>query len=194
MSDEQTLDFYARNAAEYARHVEGPTARLSGFLAALPARARILELGCGNGRDSLQMLAEGFDVDPTDGSPQLAAEAERRLGRTVRVLRFVDLDAEQAYDGIWACASLLHEPAASLPAVLARIHAALRPGGVFVASFKAGSGEGRDRLGRYFNYPSPEMLAQIYEAAGWDHPLIEQQPGTGYDARPTQWLWVTART
>lgn len=63
-----------------------------------------------------------------------------------------------------------------------------------MASFKAGSGEGRDRLGRYFNYPSPEMLAQIYEAAGWDHPLIEQQPGTGYDARPTQWLWVTART
>jgi hypothetical protein len=38
------------------------------------------------------------------------------------------------------------------------------------------------------------MLAQIYEAAGWDHPLIEQQLGTGYDARPTQWLWVTART
>ena len=134
MSDEQTLDFYARNAAEYARHVEGPTARLSGFLAALPARARILELGCGNGRDSLQMLAEGFDVDPTDGSPQLAAEAERRLGRKVRVLRFADLDAQRAYDGVWACASLLHEPASSLPAVLARIHAALRPGGVAIFS------------------------------------------------------------
>ena len=193
MSDEQTLDFYARNAAEYARHLDRPSARLSGFLQALPARSRILELGCGNGRDALQMLAQGFDVDPTDGSAQLAAEAERRLGRKVRVLRFGDLDAQQAYDGIWACASLLHEPVASLPAVLACIHAALRPGGLFVASFKAGSGEGRDRLGRYFNYPSPEMLAQMYGSAGWDDPRIEQQPGTGYDASPTQWLWVTAR-
>lgn len=194
MADDPTLRFYADNAAVYAEHVTTPTGqRLDAFLAIVPPGGKILELGCGNGRDAAHMLSLGFDVDATDGTPELAAEAERRIGRPVRILRFEQLDANAAYDGIWACASLLHAPAADLPGILRRIHRALRPGGVFTASFKAGTGEGRDALGRYYNYPSADRLRADYQAAGWLNLTLETNMGSGYDSQPTQWLWATAR-
>lgn len=194
MTDDPTLRFYADNAATYAQHVTTPTGQqLSAFLALVPSGGKILELGCGNGRDAAHMLSLGFDVDATDGTPELAAEAERRLGKPVRILRFEELDAISAYDGIWACASLLHAPASALVGIFGRIHRALRPGGVFTASFKSGTGEGHDSLGRYFNYPSAERLRADYAAAGWSHVVLETQMGSGYDAKPTEWIWVTAR-
>ncbi|HWV21404.1 MAG TPA: class I SAM-dependent methyltransferase [Devosia sp.] len=194
MADDPTLRFYADNAAIYAEHRTTPSGqRLDVFLAQVPAGGKILELGCGNGRDAAHMLSLGFDVDATDGTPELAAEAQRRIGRPVRILRFEQLDADTAYDGIWACASLLHVPASDLVGILARIRHALRPGGVFTASFKAGTGEGRDDLGRYYNYPTPERLRADYEAAGWTDLTLETNMGGGYDAKPTRWLWMTAR-
>ncbi|SFV37124.1 Methyltransferase domain-containing protein [Devosia crocina] len=193
MSDPATLRFYAKNASAYADHATEPTgAPLTAFLAALPAQARILELGCGNGRDAAHMLACGFDVEPTDGTPELAAEAQRRLGRPVGILRFEELEAFGRYHGIWACASLLHVEAAQLTAILARIRRALKPSGVFCASFKAGKGEGRDSLGRYYNYPSPGTLRASYGEAGWSDVAFVEQEGSGYDGKPTTWLWVTA--
>ena len=194
MSDNDTLRFYADNAATYAQHRTRPTLeRLETFLAALSPSARILELGCGSGMDAEHMLARGFDVDATDGTPELVTEARKRLGGKVRVLRFEELDAVSAYDGVWACASLLHVAAASLPDILARVRRALRPGGVFVASFKAGAGEGRDPYGRYYNYPSAKQLDGAYRAAGWSDFTLETNMGSGFDALPTEWFWMTAR-
>jgi SAM-dependent methyltransferase len=194
MTDDPTLRFYADNAAVYAEHVTTPTGeRLNAFLALIPPGGKILELGCGNGRDAAHMLSLGFEVDATDGTPELAAETEKRIGRPVRILRFEQLDAIAAYDGIWACASLLHAPASGLPGILNRIHRALRPGGAFTASFKSGTGEGHDSLGRYYNYPTSERLLADYKAAGWSDVTLETNMGSGYDAKPTEWLWVTAQ-
>ncbi len=145
MSDDPTLRFYAENATEYAAHRTRPTGEpLARFLAALPKGAKILELGCGNGEDAAFMSANGFDVDATDGTPELAAEAERRLLRPVTVLRFDDIAAEDRYDGIWASACLLHVPATQLPDILAKVRRALRAPVLFAASFKAGMGESHD--------------------------------------------------
>jgi hypothetical protein len=80
-----------------------------------------------------------------------------------------------------------------LPAILRAIHRALRAGGVFYSSFKEGTQEGRDRLGRLYNYPSPDWLAAAFANAGFPPPEIEQTMGTGYDAEPTAWLHVYAR-
>ena len=139
------------------------------------------------------MLAQGFDVDATDGTPELMVEAQKRVGGRARVLRFEDLEAMAEYDGVWACASLLHVPALTLPDILGRIHRALRPDGIFVASFKGGNGEGRDSMGRYYNYPTPEALDAAYRAAGWTDLILETNMGSGFDALPTEWLWMTAR-
>jgi len=88
----------------------------------------------------------------------MAAEASRRLGRPVGTLLFHELDAVEAYDGVWANACLLHVPRPELAQVLARIWRALKPAGYFYASYKAGSVDGRDKLNRYYNYPTPDWL------------------------------------
>ena len=89
--DEETLKFYRGNAEAYAgREVTSRHARLTAFLALLPPGARILELGCGAGGDTAEMLARGFDVRATDGSPEMAAVASKRIGGIVETLLFHD--------------------------------------------------------------------------------------------------------
>ena len=194
MPDPATLKFYADNAATYVQHAQRPTPQLADFLAHLPPGGAVLELGTGNGRDAAAMLAAGFAVTPSDASPELAVEAEARLGVRVRIMAFHQLDDVAAYDGVWACACLLHAPRAELTDDLARIYRALRPGGFLTASFKAGDSEGRDQFGRYYNYISADQLRAHAAAAGpWASIDISENDGSGYDGRPTRWLWVTAR-
>jgi SAM-dependent methyltransferase len=158
----------------------------------LPTEAEILELGCGNGRDSGFMLERGYRVTPTDGTAELAAVASRRLGVEVPVLRFEQIDHAGAFDGIWAHACLLHVPRADLPDILARIYRALRPGGLFYASYKGGVAEGHDKFGRYYNYPSEAWLRAAYETLPWTSIKIQGGKGGGYDDQPIDWLHTTA--
>jgi SAM-dependent methyltransferase len=194
--DGRTLAFYAAEAPIYAKAGDQKaSAHLQEFLARLAAGARILELGCGGGRDSEAMIAAGFDVEPTDGCAELAGEASARLGRDVRVLRFDALAAEAEYDAVWANACLLHVPRAGLPAILARIHRALRPGGLFVATYKGGAREGRDSFGRLFNYLSGDALASLYRgSASWTKIDITSSVGRGYDQKITPWHRVAAQS
>jgi SAM-dependent methyltransferase len=192
--DEETLRFYRSHAQAYAAREIAKHQRLSRFLALLPPGATILELGCGAGADSAQMLAYGFDVHPTDGSPELAVEASRRLGRPVETLLFHDLNKVEAYDGIWANACLLHVPRPELTQVLTLIWRALKRGGHFYASFKAGEEDGRDTLNRYYNYPSPDWLRAAYSSAGsWSSLAIETGKVRGFDGEWAEMLFVVVR-
>jgi SAM-dependent methyltransferase len=192
--DEQTLQFYRGNAQAYAKREIIRHTRLNRFLALLPPGAAILELGCGAGADSAQMLAAGFDVRPTDGSPEMADEASRRLGRLVETLLFHDLDEVDAYDGVWANACLLHVPRSELAHVLTLIWRALKPAGLFYASYKAGSADGRDSLNRYYNYPSPDWLRANYaEAGSWTSFSVETDEVRGFDNEQARMLFVVAR-
>lgn len=195
MHDPETLAFYGSEACAYVARYRGEQSHdLAGFLDRLAPAGRVLELGCGGGGDTAAMLAHGFDVVPTDGSPEMAKEASAFLGRSVQVLRFDDLEYEEVYDGVWASACLLHVPLADLSTVLARVHRALRPGGLFYASYKDGIGEGRDQFGRYYNYPSIEVLRARYLAAGpWLSLQVDDQQGSGYDDKPTKWVSVIAQ-
>ncbi|MDQ8726569.1 class I SAM-dependent methyltransferase [Bradyrhizobium sp. LHD-71] len=192
--DPETLAFYDREAKNYAvRPKPERNKRLEQFLTSLAPGAKILELGCGGGQDSEAMIRAGFDVTPTDGSPGLAREAERRLGQPVKILRFEDLDERAAFDAVWASACLLHVPADRLADVLTNVHAALRGGGRFYASYKMGDGGDRDSLGRYYNFPSREKLAAAYKQAGdWATVTMEEAAGGGYDGVPRTFLHVTA--
>jgi SAM-dependent methyltransferase len=187
-----TASFYSENAVTYAASSVPSTRRLDIFLSKLAPGAAILELGCGSGQDSAVMIARGFDVTPTDGTPEMAERASKHLGRPVGVLRFGDIGAISAFDGIWANACLLHAPRAELGDILGRIYRALRQGGVFYASFKAGEAEGHDGLGRYYNYPSNAWLSAVYGASAWASVNIEETQGSGYDKKPTDWLHVLA--
>lgn len=193
--DATTLRFYADEAPVYAASGPGSVSRwLGDFLALLPPGARILELGCGGGRDAEAMISAGFDVDPTDGTPEIARQAEERLGRAVRVLRFDEIDASAAYDAIWASASLLHVPREALPHVLGLVFQALKPGGLHFASYKGGGQEGRDRFGRYFNYLSRQQVEHAYrQSAAWEVLSVTEYVGGGYDGRQGPWVAITVR-
>lgn len=193
--DPQTLDFYATEAPRYhACSIAPINCELPGFLARLPPGASILELGCGSGRDAAYMEAAGFVVDPTDGVLEMAALATERLGRPVRVMRFDELHAIETYDGVYASYSLLHVPRVGLTDVLCSIHAALKPGGWHMATYKSGGQEGRDIYDRYFNYLAPEQARAFYEACGhWQAIELTEGEGEGYDGRISPWVTVTAQ-
>jgi SAM-dependent methyltransferase len=176
--DEETLQFYGRNAQAYAKREITKHTRLARFLALLPPGAAILELGCGAGADSAEMLARGFDVRPTDGSPEMASVASRRLGRPVETLLFQDLNEVEAYDGVWANACLLHVPRPELVKVLALTWCALKPGGFFYASFKTGADEGRDAL---------TVTITIRLQIGCEPPTMKRAVGVHY-------RWTQARS
>ena len=130
--------------------------------------------------------SEYFGHHPADGSDDVFFHLDDLWAHEA-------IDAVGIYDGVWANACLLHVPRTDLPAVIGRIHRALKPGGVFHASFKAGEAEGRDQFGRYYNYPSAGWLEQAYRPGPWESVAIEAAKGGGYDNKPTDWLFILAR-
>ena len=147
----RTLAYYAENARKFAgstADVEFSAMQLK-FESLLPSGAKVLDFGCGSGRDAKHFVDAGFDVTATDGSPELCEIAERLAGIPVRNELFQDLAETETYDGIWACSSILHLPKPDLADVLAKMAAARKPGGVVYTSFKHGTFEGM-RNGRHF--------------------------------------------
>ena len=141
----QTIQYYDQNAADFVENTRNVDFHVmqDEFIEGLPAGAKILDLGCGSGRDTKYFLEHGYRVDAIDGSAELCA-----------------LDASEVYDGIWACSSLLHLSYGELDEVLYRIEKALKPQGILYMSFKYGVFEG-ERNGRYFLDLTEEKLEQL---------------------------------
>jgi len=148
-----TLHYYRAHAEEFAAgtiNADMEEIRVR-FLVCLPAGGRILDFGCGTGRDTKAFRDLGYETDALDGSEELCRIAEKHTGGAVRCLDFRDFSHSEdvIYDGIWACASLLHLKKQELLPVMRELGKALRPGGVMYASFKYGEFEG-ERNGRFF--------------------------------------------
>lgn len=193
--DERTLRFYADEAPVYTAAGSGGVNRhLHEFLDRLPRGARILELGCGGGRDCEAMLERGFAVTPTDAVGEIASKAEERIGLPVKVMRFDELNSFEEYDAVFASASLLHVPRPQLSAMLRLIYRALKPAGLHYASYKGGGAEGRDSIDRYFNYLTLDEVKRAYAQAG-EWALIDAQEyfGGGYEGGIGPWVAVTLR-
>lgn len=151
-----TLDYYQTHAKDFfsqtidvdMQNVYQP------FLNNLPnGEQKILDVGCGSGRDSVFFANQGFEVVAIDGSQNLidlAKQTDTRIDW--RCLRFDEI-AKQSWQnqftGIWACASLLHVPFDDLPKILNDLLSCLRPTGILYASFKYGDNE-REKDGRFF--------------------------------------------
>lgn len=194
MSDPATLAFYEREAPDYtASGAQGCGRHLDAFLDRLAPGARILELGCGGGRDAARMIERGFTVDATDGTVAMVDKARERFGIDARQMRFDELDAEAEYNAVWAHASLLHATRKALPAILARIRRALVPGGWHYANYKLGEGEARDTLGRLYNFPETEWLLATHHAGGLKVIETDRYRGSGADNVTRDWLALTVR-
>lgn len=123
---------------------------LDKFIRYLPEGGEIMDLGCGSGRDSLYLIEQGFDVTAVDGSEELCELASIHIGQDVLHMQFAELDFDEVFDGIWACASLLHITPDDFDEIFGKVITCLKPGGVLYMSFKHGEFSGF-RNGRYFN-------------------------------------------
>ena len=147
----KTIDYYNKHAEEFtASTFEVDMESLyQPFLAELPEGTRILDVGCGSGRDTLAFKNKGYQVDAIDYSEELVKKATRLTGIPIKLKSFYEVDDYEAYDGIWACASLLHCERSRLAEVLEKMVQALKPNGVIYMSFKYGDSD-RDQDGRQF--------------------------------------------
>ena len=157
-----TIDYYDKNATEYSESTIGVdfSATQERFLRYIPLHAKILDFGCGSGRDAKYFLDKGYDVDAIDGSKEFCRLASVYTGIIVKQMFFQELASVNEYDGIWACASILHLQKDDLILVLHKMATALKNTGVIYASFKYGTFFG-ERQGRYFTDFNEERLTEI---------------------------------
>jgi 2-polyprenyl-3-methyl-5-hydroxy-6-metoxy-1,4-benzoquinol methylase len=200
MRGDDTVRAYDLDAASYAassaRMPDSVRADIEEFVALVGAGARVLEIGSGGGRDALVMEELGLVVRRTDFTPAFVTLL-REQGHDCDLLdpRVDDLSsAEGPYDAVWANASLLHVARAELPAVLSRLAAVTRDGGLLRISLKEGDGEDWSTHGpitrpRHFTYWQAAALDGVVTAAGWSEVVIRSGgPGT----RGETWLELSA--
>ena len=171
MSD-TTIDYYNNNAESFISNTVNCefSDMQDKFLNYLSKNAKILDLGCGSGRDSKYFLNKGFNVTALDGSQELCKIAENIIGQKVMCQDFRNLDYTNEFDGIWACASLLHLKKEEIETVILKCIDALKQNGIFYCSFKYGNYEG-DRNGRYFTDLTEEEFNKVISKINNTHSL-----------------------
>lgn len=195
MDANKTLSYYNINRSAFIESTQSVlmTDAWDRFTSKLTPASRILDFGCGSGRDTKYFLEKGFIVDATDGSYELCAAASKYTGINVKQQLFQDWKSEPKYDGIWACSSILHLNKNDLKQVIYNIKDALLPLGIFYTSFKYGNFEG-ERNGRYFTDLTEASFAElINEVTGFE--IVEEWITS--DVRPgreeEKWLNVILR-
>lgn len=193
--DRETLSVYDAQAKRYEEVTAGlrDNPDLADFVAAMPPRGRVLDLGCGPGLAAEVMARAGLGVDATDASAEMVRRAATRAGVRAWKGSFDDIAGEALYDGVWANFSLLHAPRAAMPRHLGAIARALKPGGHLHIGLKTGKGERRDALGRLYTYYDNDELAGLLTAAGFTITGRRTGRDPGLDGELADWITVAAR-
>jgi SAM-dependent methyltransferase len=193
-------DALAPRWREWTSGVEGdPWERFVGELSArLPAGARVLDLGCGDGAKT-RRLSERFDVVAVDLSPEQLRRARAAApGASFLEADIVDLDFDsESVDAVTAFYSFMHVPRTEQPRLLARIAHWLRPGGLLVAPMSTLGGPDRvhDWLGveMFFSGYDADTNRRLVRDAGFellvDEVVCIREPERG----EVTFLWVLAR-
>ena len=160
-----TLGYYERNADSYFKmtHDADLTAVYQSFVRWLPMGGSILDAGSGSGRDTLAFGRRGYEVEAFDSSPALCKLSTAFTGVTASVRRFQEVQEKEKFDGVWACASLLHVPELELREAISRLVRALKAEGVLYISFKYGAGERVAEDGRLFVDMTEDRLRNVLQ-------------------------------
>lgn len=202
----RTISYYDKHAEEFCRETKDADMSFCGdkFLNLLERKnsthniendgrlnIHILDAGCGSGRDAMAFLDAGYQVTAMDASTKICKEAEKLLNRRVLCLRFEGLTFEQEFDGIWACASLLHVSNKEIDDVLKRLFYALKENGILYASFKYGDGE-RAVKERFFNDYNETTLKALMIKNGFCIEDMFMMQDVREDRKMERWINVLA--
>ncbi len=166
-----TLDYYNKNAEYYFDKTKKAdmNKQYEMFLKYVKSGGKILDFGCGSGRDSLRFHELGYKVYPIDGSIEMCKLAHQYTGLPVKCMNFKDLSDVDFYDGIWACSALLHVSRKELLDMMIKLRDALKQEGVLYTSFASGfDKEVQKSDGRYFNDISVDSFTTISNDAGFE--------------------------
>ena len=210
--DSVTVDSYNTQASAYADRYEAAdmSALHRLLLRHLPERCRVLEIGCGSGRDAAFLLAHGYDVTATDASPSMLALAAQRhpeLASRLHLLSYpcsLSLGVERAgvrvdytppttapqapYNAILSVATLMHVPDQELFECATQIRDLLADDGILVLQLSLGRGglsQGRDDAGRLYNERPPEEVQLLFERLGFR--LVAREDSPDFMSRDIQW-------
>ena len=158
----KTFAYYEKNARNFIEEtIDADMRELhQAFLRRIPAGGHILDLGCGSGRDGRAFMAAGYTVAFVDASQEMCKAVKVLTGQTCACSTFADYMPQERFDGIWACASLLHLRQADVRGIIEKFLKFLLPGGCFYMSFKYGNFSG-ERDGRFFTDLTEESLRDI---------------------------------
>lgn len=165
-----TIDYYNTLSSEWIESHSTPHYWNTAFerFGKLLPKGFIIEVGAGAGRDAKDLTAMGYKYLGTDVADNFLAAAKANnpdatfMKRSVYELGFWD----NAFDGFWAAAVLLHQPKDKVGLALAELHRVTRPGGVGFISVKYGEGERVEDDGRYFSYYDFRELDSYLQASG----------------------------
>lgn len=187
-----SVEFYNQNAESF--FAQTVTADMSDaqkrFLRHVPKGGRILDAGCGSGRDAKAFAEQGYEVEAFDASEAMVRMAAAHSGLPVRHMTFEQVDWDNHFDGIWASASLLHVPRSDLSRIIAKFRQALKSEGILYLSFKYGTDE-REKDGRRFTDMNEKALR---DELGKVDSLDVVDIWTSEDVRPerARELWLSA--
>ena len=190
-----TIDYYNTNAEKFIDSTVNVdmSSLYDCFVPLLEPGAKILDVGCGSGRDSKFFLEKGYKVDAIDATEKFCQLASDYIGQPVKHINVLDLDVTDTYDAIWACASLLHIEPNNLEKAFLNLRNALKNGGILYTSFKYGNFAG-ERNGRYFTDMTEDSLANLLNRVGGFKFLNQFRTGDVREGRQSEmWLNVVIK-
>jgi ubiquinone/menaquinone biosynthesis C-methylase UbiE len=175
MSDKPTIDAYNKIAEEFSQRnsVSIYGVEFEAFRSAIKNGNKILEIGCGTGRDAEELVKLDFDYTGIDASGGMLAIARERVkGGKFQLGDFYHLDfSDNSFDGFWAAAVFLHVPKNEIDIVLQEARRILKPDGIGFISLKQKTtmDEGYIKeskaggIERYFAFYTMDKIANILE-------------------------------
>ena len=156
-------NYYESNAERYAAETFSAdmSEQYQSFLPLLKKRAKILDVGSGSGRDAYYFQRHGYEVTALEPSKNLCREIRKVFSGEIVCSDIQSYQPTERYDGIWACASLIHLQEEEVLQFFERIDRYLNDDGIVYISGKNGIQSGKAGDGRYFLEFTEHLVEKI---------------------------------